>query len=226
MRMPMPVPDSEQSPSVSAGLVNAARYALVQRLMDSLLHDIRNPLNALAINLDVLTEKLKGPDKVVPPHQEKNLKAMRDQVFRVDGILKVFADYLTPRSLFQGEPPAFTDRIVRSLDVLGHEMRRNRVALRQMLEPMVKVKGHDHAALNFIVVQSILRAVIRSQAGGEISVTLTAEKNKAVLTVKDSAPDGQEPFPDAAIALQLEAEKQGGEARVMGGECVVTLPLA
>lgn len=225
MLRPMPLPGSNESPAASVGLVNAARYALVQRLMDSLLHDIRNPLNALAINLDVLTEKLKGPDKVVPPNQEKNLKAMRDQIFRVDGILKVFADYLTPRSYTQGEPPTFTDRVVKSLDVLGHEMRRNRIALRQMVEPNVRVKGNDHAALNFIVVQSLLRAIVRSQAGGEISVTLSAEKGRAQLVVSDSAGEGQEPFPDAAIALQLEAEKQGGEVRVMGGECVVTLPL-
>lgn len=226
MLRPMPDPESDVAPSASVGLVNAARYVIVQRLMDSLLHDVRNPLNALAINLDVLTEKLKGPDKVVPPNQEKNLKAMREQVFRVDGILKVFADYLTPKTHAQGEPPTMTDRIVRSLDVLGHEMRRNRVGLRQMIEPNVRVKEKDHAALNFIVVQSLLRAVARSQAGGEVSVTLVAEKGRAVLTVSDSASDAQEPFPDAAIALQLEAEKQGGEARVRGGDCVVTLPLA
>ena len=36
------------------------RYGAVPALMDSLLHDVRNPLNALAINLEVLAEKLKG----------------------------------------------------------------------------------------------------------------------------------------------------------------------
>ena len=221
---PMPSPGANDAPSASAGVVSAARYALVHRLMDSLLHDVRNPLNALAINIDVLTEKLKGPDKTVPPNQEKNLKAMRDQVFRVDGILKVFAEYMTPKSVSQGEPPLFTERIVRVLDVLGHEMRRNRVALRQQIDPSVRVRGNDHAALNFIALQSVLRAIVRAQSGGEVSVTLAAEKGRAVLTISDNAGD-QEPFPDAAIALQLEAERQGGEARVTGGQCIVTLPL-
>ena len=37
----------------------AAVQAASNRLMDSLVHDARNPLNALSINLEVLTEKLK-----------------------------------------------------------------------------------------------------------------------------------------------------------------------
>ncbi len=39
-------------------VVDAARYGAVPTLMDSLLHDVRNPLNALSIHLDVLTAKL------------------------------------------------------------------------------------------------------------------------------------------------------------------------
>ena len=44
-------------PAVQEGpdpVVGAARYVAVPTLMDSLLHDVRNPLNALSINLEVL----------------------------------------------------------------------------------------------------------------------------------------------------------------------------
>src|SRR6476646_8256161 len=109
--MPMAANGSGQPEHATSGLVQAAKYALVQRLIDSMLHDARNPLNALAINLDVLTEKLRGPDRLVPPNQEKNLKAMREQIFRVDGILKTFSDYLAPKANSGAgtETPSFTD---------------------------------------------------------------------------------------------------------------------
>lgn len=220
---------SGQAEQATAGVVQAAKFALVQRLMDSLLHDARNPLNALAINLDVLTEKLRGPDRSVPPTQEKNLKAMREQIFRVDGILKMFADYMAPRSnsgLANNDAPTFTDRIVKSLDVAGHELRRGRIALRQMLEPNVRTKDQDATALNFLPLQAVLRAAARTQAGGEISVTLSADNGHAVLKVTDTGAPGEEPFPEAAAALQLEAERLGGRCRVADGECVLHLPLA
>ncbi|MFL5319121.1 MAG: histidine kinase [Myxococcaceae bacterium] len=196
--------------------------------MDSLLHDARNPLNALAINLDVLTEKLRGPDRQVPANQEKNLKAMREQIFRVDGILKSFSDYLAPKasSAAGGETPAFTDRVVKALDVAGHELRRGRIALRQMVEPNVRTRAQDGTGLNFLPLQALLRAIARTQPGGEISVTLSADSGRAILKIIDTGPDNQEPFPEGPAALQLEAERLGGECRLKGSECVLSLPLA
>ena len=75
-------------------VVGAARNAVAQRLMDSLLHDVRNPLNALSINLDVLTEKIRRELGEIPAAQEKNLKVMREQIFRVDAVLRQFADFM------------------------------------------------------------------------------------------------------------------------------------
>ncbi|MHA7631305.1 histidine kinase dimerization/phospho-acceptor domain-containing protein [Corallococcus sp. M7] len=91
---------------VSDPVVGAARYDAVPPLMDSLLHDVRNPLNALAIHLEVLSEKLKGESGQVPATQEKNLKAMREQIARVDGLLKLFSDFM----VFRGAIPPGTRR--------------------------------------------------------------------------------------------------------------------
>src|SRR5687767_9977504 len=56
----------DASPELTIG---AARQAANQRLMDSLLHDVRNPLNALSINLDVLTEKIRREHGEIPAAQ-------------------------------------------------------------------------------------------------------------------------------------------------------------
>ncbi|MFY0575704.1 hypothetical protein ACN28S_16275 [Cystobacter fuscus] len=51
---------------VTETVVDAARYSTVPSLMDSLLHDVRNPLNAMSIHLEVLTEKLKVDGRCRP----------------------------------------------------------------------------------------------------------------------------------------------------------------
>jgi len=86
-------------------VVDAARYGAVPTLMDSLLHDVRNPLNALSIHLEVLSEKLKADTGQVPPSQDKNLKAMRDQIQRVDAIMRRFSEFIVSRSGAPGDAP-------------------------------------------------------------------------------------------------------------------------
>lgn len=198
--------------------VGAARSALSRRLLDSLLHDVRNPLNALSINLDVLTEKLRREQGEIPPAQEKNLKVMREQIFRVDAILRQFSEYMAPRPEQGGPRPADLSEIVREcLVVLGHESRRAMIKVRQMVEPDLKVKGAA-TSIRFMALQSIFRALARSGQEGEVDVTLQRDGDRAVLRVKDNAAEDLEPFPQAPLALQALAVDCGAELRVHGSE--------
>jgi signal transduction histidine kinase len=114
--------------------------------MDSLLHDVRNPLNALSINLEVLSEKLKGEAGEVPASQAKNLKAMRDQIQRVDGILRQFTEFIVLRGGAAGEA-GLSEVAKRSLEVLAHESRRRRLKVQTAIEPNVSVRLQDTSEL-------------------------------------------------------------------------------
>lgn len=199
-------------------VVGAARYSAVPTLMDSLLHDVRNPLNALSINLEVLSEKLKGETGQVPPSQEKNLKAMRDQIHRVDGILRQFADFIVFRGGALGEA-ALSDVAKRSLDVLAHESRRRRLKVQTSIEPDIRVQLADTGELHFFLVQALLRAFGRSEAGGEVGVTVRAEGTRAVLEVTDTAGSAPEQSPDAVAALGLRCAQLGIEFQIRAGIC-------
>lgn len=199
-------------------VVGAARYGAVPTLMDSLLHDVRNPLNALSINLEVLSEKLKGEMGQVPPSQEKNIKAMRDQIHRVDGILRQFADFIVFRGGSAGEA-VLSDVAKRSLDVLAHESRRRRVKLQSTIEPDVRVKVQDTSELSFFLVQALLRAFGRSEAGAEVGVSVRSEGSHSVLEVTDVAGGLPEQAPDTVAALGLRCAQLGIEFQIRPGVC-------
>src|SRR4051812_7861377 len=103
--------------------VIAASQAATTQLVESLLHEARNPLNALAINLEVLTEKLKDDAGAVDPSLEKNLRAMREQVFRTDAILRSFAEFLVTQQGHFSEM-SLPEILERAVEVLGHEARK------------------------------------------------------------------------------------------------------
>jgi signal transduction histidine kinase len=205
--------------------IGAARNAIVHRLVDSLLHDVRNPLNALSINLDVLTEKLRREQGEIPAAQQKNLKAMREQIFRVDGILKQFADFMAPRPEAVRDPVDLSEAVRQALQILGHECRRSMVKVRQMLEPELKTVGAS-GAVRFLVIQLLFRALARAGTEGEMDVTLQREGGVAVLRIRDGSTDGREPFPHAGAALTALTTELGGKIQVGGSEAQLFLPLA
>lgn len=196
--------------------VIAASHAAISPLVESMLHDARNPLNAMAINLEVLAEKLKDETGTVDPALEKNLRAMREQVFRADHTLRAFADFLINEPERLPDIP-LADVLPRAVDVLGHQARIRRVKLKLEIEPGVAVRLADSAALRFLAYHSILRAVQRSAPGDEVEITLRRAGERAALRVQDVG-DG-EPNPFTRPALEALGREQSVEVSVHGGRC-------
>lgn len=214
-------PDGDATPAATE-TVDAALYDATNRLVDSLLHDARNPLNALSINLEVLTEKLKDENGEVPAKQLKNLKAMREQVNRVDQILRQYADFFAPRGSGAED---FSEVLGRAVHLLGHEGRVKRAQLQAEIDPDVRVSMATATDLRLVCVQPILRALERVPEGGEIVVTLKRTGAIAFLTITDTGGESPEPTPRGIAALDQVAQRNGLSVRVAGGELRISLPI-
>jgi signal transduction histidine kinase len=211
-----PAVQTEQTlPGGGEVLVNSVRYGVAATLMDSLLHDARNPLNALAINLEVLTEKLRLDGGQLPASHEKNLKAMREQIGRMDGLLRQFADFMAPRPCAPAPVP-LSETVLRGVEVLGHECRRKRLKVRLAVDAELVARPAEPGAVRFIVMQVLVRAFRRAEADSEVSVTLRRAGAGALLEVEDGAGAAAEPVPEVLTALELEADKAGARVQVRG----------
>lgn len=205
--------------------IAAVSYETASRLMESLLHDARNPLNAIAINLEVLSEKLKDGDGTVAPSYEKNLKAMREQIFRVNAILSQFAEFIAPRPS-GGALINLSEVLQKVQEVVGHESRRRRLKVRWNVEPGVAVRCADSGGINQLALHPVMRALLRTEAGGEVEISLSREGELARLKVRDPAGPVADPNPDALTALRLLAERNNAQLRTSGGECELAFPLS
>ena len=204
------------------------RWSAAVRLMESLVHDVRNPLNALAINVEILQEKVsRAAGGEVPPGQVKNLQAMREQIARVNGMLGEFARFLAPA------PSAPTVLSLSSVvkdaaAVLGHAGRRARVRISvDVPEGQATVGAMDPSALGFLVLVSVLRALERTlmiciltataAAEGQVRVSVRDEGGRIVLHVQDG---GREEGEDTEIeqALAAAALEYGAELHVRGSQ--------
>lgn len=208
-----PTPDAQ---------AEAERFALAARLLGSLLHDARNPLNALSINIEVLAEKLRlQAGGAIPATQEKNLKAMREQIHRVDGILRLFAPYIAQPS-GPGESVDLLDLVQKAAEVLGHESRRARVRLLVEGTAPVAIHSSDVAALRFTVTRALLAGLETQPAGQDLTVVVSKDTKRARVAIQAAAPKGDSP---ALASIEAFARQLGAAWTASGKEMQLDLPL-
>jgi signal transduction histidine kinase len=184
--------------------------------MDSLVHDVRNPLNALAINVEILHEKLsRAAGGEVPAAQAKNLQAMREQISRVNGMLGDFARFLAPAP---AAPTvlSLSQMVKEAVLVLGHASRRARVKLAvDVPDAQAAVEAMDPSALGFLVLLPLFRAVERTPEDAQVRVMVRDEGGRTVLNVQDGGrEEGEET--EVEQALRAAASEYGVELYVRG----------
>ena len=206
------------SPEPASALIRAVRWSAAVRLMDSLVHDVRNPLNALAINVEILQEKLsRAAGGEVPPTQAKNLQAMREQVARVNGLLGEFARFLAPPAGAPAEV-SLSAMVKDAVAVLGHAGRRARVKLvLEAADSQDAVEAMDPSVLGFLVLVPVLRALERTPEDGQVRIAVRNEGARVVLHVQDG---GREEGEDTEVeqALAAAASEYGVEIHVRGSQ--------
>lgn len=187
--------------------------------MDSLVHDVRNPLNALAINVEILQEKLsRAAGGEVPPGQAKNLQAMREQIARVNGLLGEFARFLAP-SPGAAAVSSLSSVVKDAVGVLGHAGRRARVRVSvDVPEGQATVEAMDPSALSFLVLGSVLRALERSPEDSQVRVSVRDEAGRTVLHVQDGGREEAGEGSEVDQALAAAAREYGGELHVRGSQ--------
>jgi len=190
--------------------------ACAARLMDGLAHELRNPLNALALNVEVLHEKLsRASGGEVPPGPAKNLQALRDQVARLDGLLGQFSRFLAPPAALQGGLVLGT--LVRDVAaVLGHATRRAQGTLELEAPDGDRVQAPDPSLLRFLVLRTVLRGVDRTPPGGKVRLSVGRDGGRPALWV-DGGDGGRELAPGALEeGLAALARTQLAELHVAG----------
>jgi signal transduction histidine kinase len=194
--------------------VQRAFFEASSQLVDGLVHDARNPLNALAINLEVLTDKISETSASAPT--EKNVRAMREQIARIDEILRRFADFLAPKP--GGPAQARLSEIVQSaVEVTAHQARKKRIRVSAQVQPGVTAPVEQAWSAHFLTLQAILRAIAGAEPGSEIEVALSRhEKGEIAFSVIGAS--GKQMSADSTAALEEVCRRSGATCSLLGGE--------
>lgn len=192
-------------------LEHVARSEGLTRLAAGLVHDIKNPLNAMSLQLALLADKLSASPEAAGA-SSAHLGALRDQVARVNEVLRRFLDVTDPSA-----PLGFTDVGALAADVaslFAHDARRRRVALTVEAHAGAVRTAADPARVGRLLLGMVARALAATREGGRLAVRAVAEAEWAVVRLGQGAGD---PGPETGYDIEVAS----ATARALGGDLEV-----
>jgi signal transduction histidine kinase len=169
----------------------AEKLATVGTMTAGLSHEIRNPLNAASLQLQVLERRLqKLPAEEQPPLLEP-LRLVRDEIRRLNQVLEDFLQLARARDLV---PVELDLRAVveRTLEFLGGELERRSLVLeRELAEGLPPVAGEE-GRLRQVIVNLLINAFDATPAGGTVRISTRVagggdgEAGRVALVIEDS----------------------------------------
>ena len=157
-----------------------AKLAALGRLTSGVAHEVKNPLNAMVLQLELLKSKLREQGEHVQPH----LDILSEEIRRLDRVVKTFLDFTRPLEL----RPAETDMegLVREVFMLAEpQATQNNVRLIFEANGPVPPLVIDRDLMKQALLNLVLNGCQAMPAGGELKVTPRALPHRLELAIAD-----------------------------------------
>ena len=171
--------ESEALKKAHAEVVQSQKLATLGYLAAGMAHEIRNPLNSIALFVQLIKEGVEEVEKV--EYVEKILK----EVDRVDATLRKLMD-TARRPRFELVEVSIEDIIRRTLDSFTPQMTAQAVALKfSKLRGLPRFKA-DPVEIEQIFTNLLLNAIDEMPEGGKLAIELDCDDRDIFIMVSDS----------------------------------------
>ncbi len=158
----------------------AARLTAYAKLTSGVAHEVKNPLNAMVLQVEILKAKLGEQRENVRPQ----LDTLSHEIRRLDRVVKTFLDFTRPVEL--RPTPTDLERVIREVFTLA-EPQAGQNKVRLVLNgngalPAVKV---DRDLIKQALLNLVLNGCQAMPSGGELSVTPRTKNNALEIEIRD-----------------------------------------
>lgn len=195
--------DIDSRREVESQLGVSSRLEAINKLLSGVAHEIKNPLNAMALHLEILKDAVRE-ERALP-----SLNIIGREIFRLDRVVKTFLDFTRPVEMRMREVDLHAVLIeIGSLVRPDAEAKRITVELPPPGTPVLILADPDllkQALLNVVV-----NGVEAMPAGGTLEIALDRPTpGETIVTITDSGPGIPPELRDKIFNLYFTT-KQGG----------------
>jgi hypothetical protein len=172
--------DAESRRQIQSQLDVSARLAAISRLTGGVAHEIKNPLQAITVHLELLRSKLAGESDEVSPE----IDTIAREIQRLDRVVKTFLDFTRPIDLKMRDFEMAG--LVREIAALvGPSAAQQGVRIEMDATPdKIYVHG-DPDLLKQAILNVVVNGVEAMKTGGRLGILLSQGGDECSLSISD-----------------------------------------
>ncbi len=196
--------DAESVHRIEDEIELSRRLAAIGRLTSGVAHEVKNPINAIVVHLEVLRQKLKEID----PDTRRHMDVIGSEIQRLDRVVQTLVDFTRPVDLRLSEMDLrrMVDDVVQLASPAAeqHKVHIERQAGKDPIPVRIDADLVKQALLNIV-----LNGVQAMPEGGKLRLAVRREGDGALITVRDQGAGIPPDIRDKVFNLYFTTKKGG-----------------
>ena len=196
--------DAESVRRIENEIELSQRMAAIGRLTSGVAHEVKNPINAIVVHLEVLREKLRDVD----PDTLRHLNVIGTEIHRLDRVVQTLVDFTRPVELRLAEIDLrrLADDVVH---LAGPEAQLKNVRIAAELGDAALVARADADLIKQALLNIVINGVQSMPEGGLLTVTTKRVNELAKIEIADQGGGIPPEIRDKIFNLYFTTKKQG-----------------
>lgn len=171
--------DAETRKELELQLNVSSRLAAISRLTGGVAHEIKNPLNAIALHLEILRSKLDS--------SEPELDVIANEIRRLDQVVRTFLKFSKPIEL--NLQPVDCGAILNEVATLvAPEAKKKHVTVRTHLPPGPLLIKADSNLMQQAILNVVINSIEAVPEHGTVDLRAERSEGECLLTLTDNGP--------------------------------------
>jgi len=196
--------DPEAQRQISRQLQTADRLAAISRISGGVAHEVKNPLNAILLHVEVARMRLARGEADVTPQME----VIAREILRLDRVVKTFLDFTRPVELHYGVVP-LGDVLGEIADLARPQADAGKIGMTVGGDASGVAVRIDRDLFKQAVLNVVVNAIEAMPEGGELRIECSAAGDNVEIRIADTGP-GIPPELREKIFRLYFTTKQGG----------------
>jgi signal transduction histidine kinase len=173
--------DPEAARQVGRQLQTADRLSAISRITSGVAHEVKNPLNAILMHVELARMKLAREDTDIAPQME----IISREILRLDRVVKTFLDFTRPVELHPAEAPL--DSFVREIvDLAAPQAEAAGIRVWVNADTDAANIRVDRDLMKQAILNVVVNAIQAMPQGGELRIECAVRDEEAEIRISDT----------------------------------------
>jgi signal transduction histidine kinase len=196
--------DPEAQRKIGHELQTADRLAAISRVSSGVAHEVKNPLNAILLHVEVARAKLSRGDTDV----EQQMEIISREILRLDRVVRTFLDFTRPVELNLANVSLL--QLVREIEELA---RPQAAASNIKVQVQQEVDGVEVRVDRDLLKQAVLNVVVNAMQampeGGNLTFESSVSEDSAEIRISDTGSGIPPELRDKIFRLYFSTKQEG-----------------